>query len=117
VTFKELQRLVQSQSHANPEQVQAIQKLRRKEFWFWDRNKHKDQDRIYKGKCCFNHIIGLPTKDGIEKPLFEYEREIYWALLKPEYLNSRPRVEHSKTDIVLYPSKEKHIWIKKAYLD
>jgi hypothetical protein len=27
--------------------------------------------RVDKGECCFNHIIGLPRKDGIEKPLFD----------------------------------------------
>jgi len=26
------------------------------------------EDIKTKGNCCFNHIIGLSTKDGIEKP-------------------------------------------------
>jgi hypothetical protein len=27
-----------------------------------------------KGVCCFNHIIGLPTKEGMEKAIFDYEK-------------------------------------------
>ena len=46
------------------------------------------------GDCSFNHIIGLPQKDGDDKPLFDYERIIFDALV---------------TD-----SSNKHLWIKKA---
>lgn len=61
-------------------------------------------------------MIGLPTKDGIEKPLFDYEREIYFALLRPGYLNSYLSTNqlNIKRDNVLFPFKEKHLWIKKA---
>jgi len=41
--------------------------------------------------CCFNHIIGLPSKDGLEKPIFDYEKIIY------DFLDSN-----------------RHVWIKKA---
>ena len=27
--------------------------------------------------CCFNHIIDLPTKEGIEKAMFDYEKLLY----------------------------------------
>lgn len=49
------------------------------------------------GKCCFNHIIGLPEKDGETKPIFDYEMEIYKYLQK------------GRTD-----ESYKHLWIKKA---
>jgi hypothetical protein len=41
--------------------------------------------------CCFNHMIGLPEKDGIPQPLFDYELNLYkvWEQFK-------------------------HIWIKKS---
>jgi hypothetical protein len=58
VTFKELQKLVQSQS--GPEQSQLLQRLRDKPFWVWDPKQHKQEDIKTKGDCCFNHIIGLP---------------------------------------------------------
>ncbi len=38
------------------------------------------------GNCCFNHIIGLPQKNGSELPLFDYEKEVYQALRKSKYL-------------------------------
>ena len=30
----------------------------------------RQEDIRTKGDCCFNHIIGLPLKDKVEKPLF-----------------------------------------------
>jgi hypothetical protein len=49
-------------------------------------------------------------------PLFDYEGMLYRALLKPGYLNSYPSVK--QRDIpscnVMYPFKEKHLWVKKA---
>lgn len=72
-------------------------------FWIWDREKHekeydKIQSQLYSKKtgsdriaCCFNHVIRLPEKDGIPKPLFDYEQEIFDAIF-----------EH------------KHVWVKKA---
>ena len=42
-------------------------------------------------KCCFNHIIGLPVKDGNYKQIFDYEVEI-----------------------AKYLDQYKHIWLKKA---
>jgi late competence protein required for DNA uptake (superfamily II DNA/RNA helicase) len=48
------------------------------------------------GNCYFNHIIGLPQKDGIDKPLYEYERIIFDFL-----------VTHDD-------NANKHLWIKKA---
>jgi hypothetical protein len=98
VTFKELQKLVQSQS--GPEQNHLLLRLRDKPFWIWDPKQHKQQDIETNGDCCFNHIIGLPRKDGIEKSIFDYEKLLYDSLL------------------ILNPSKHnfkhKHLWIKKA---
>jgi hypothetical protein len=91
VTFKELQRSIQSQAQDNLQLNPALQKLTDRKFWFWDKSTHKEADRISKGDCCFNHIIGLPTKDGIETPMFDYEREMYFALTEPGYLNSHPK--------------------------
>ena len=36
--------------------------------------------------CCFNHVIGLPRKDGIEFPLFDYELQLFNALAKHKYI-------------------------------
>lgn len=74
VTFKDLQKLVQSQS--GPEQSQLLQSLRDKPFWIWDQRQHKQEDIKTKGDCCFNHLISLPRKDGIEKSIFDYDQSL-----------------------------------------
>jgi hypothetical protein len=58
VTFKDLQKLVQSHSGSGPEQDELLRRLRNKPFWIWDLKKHKQEDLRTKGDCCFNHIIG-----------------------------------------------------------
>ena len=101
MTFKDLQKLIQSQS--GPEQSQLSQRIRDKPFWVWDQSKHKQEDVKTKGDCCFNHIIGLPRKDGISKSIFDYEKLLYDSLLISEYYNP------SKHNF-----KDKHLWVKKA---
>jgi hypothetical protein len=88
VTFKDLQKAIQSQQSGPEQSLQLLQKLRDKPFWISDPSKHKEKDRSGKGICCFNHIIGLPKKDGKRKPMFDYEGIIYKALLQRGYLNS-----------------------------
>jgi hypothetical protein len=102
VTFKDLQKAIQSQQ-SGPEQSQLLLKLRDKPFWISDPSKHKEKDRSGKGECCFNHIVGLPRKDGIEKSIFDYEKLLFDSLLLPEFYNP------SKHNF-----KHKHLWVKKA---
>jgi hypothetical protein len=126
-----------SVSDSKPEFNQLLERIRvnaHGAFWYWHQGTHKDRDRTSKGDCCFNHIIGLPRKDGIEKPIFDYEREIFFGLVRPGYFNSRPRSysnsdenhhqypklntrpknQNYTVDNILHPFKEKHLWIKKA---
>ena len=72
-------------------------------FWYWDDRKHDYLYQKLNGFCCFNHIIGLPKKHGIELPLFPYEMEVYNALFNNSYANKN-------NDMKRY----KHVWIKKA---
>jgi len=39
-----------------------------------------------KAKCCFNHIIGLPLKDGVPQRIFDYEHELFDALQNHKYV-------------------------------
>jgi hypothetical protein len=48
---------------------------------------HKREDIRTNGDCCFNHIIGLPQKDGIDKPMYDYEKIIFDSLA--QHLNVR----------------------------
>ena len=72
--------------------------LRNKPFWIWSKEQHKHEYQRTNGKCCFNHICKCPVKNGIEFPLFDYQKGIYDLLLS-----------NSSNDI-----KAKHLWIKKA---
>ena len=38
---------------------------------------HQQEHIMTQGFCWFNHIIGLPSKEAIEKPIFGYERIMY----------------------------------------
>ena len=112
MTLRDLQRLISSQSdnHSSSPQELLFAKLRSKSFWLWDSTKHRELARTSKSGCCFNHIIGLPKKDGIEKPFFYYEKMLYQALTVPDYLNSMT----ARPGLAAYKFKEKHLWVKKA---
>jgi hypothetical protein len=97
VTFKDLKKRVSLElSH---KQSMFFERLQNKPFWIWNVDEHKRQDTRTNGYCCFNHIIGLPQKDGIDKPLYDCEKIIF------DYL-----VTHNGN---ADPSN-KHLWIKKA---
>jgi hypothetical protein len=92
VVFKDLQKLVAAQQkEITHKELFAV--LQDKPFWIWDKEQHKLEDINTDGDCCFNHIIGLPQKEGIDKPLYDYENIIYDTLSMQDH---------------------KHVWIKKA---
>ena len=96
----------------NPQKTQLsisdlIELARDKPFWIWDREKHYEQGVKTDDKCCFNHLVGLPRKDGIAKPLFDYEKLLYDSLLLPlipEYNNNN----HHHTSSRHNNFKDKH---------
>lgn len=95
MTIKDLQRIIQEhESSANDSAVMQdlMDELRDRPFYIWSKDKHKAASSSLaesKGYCCFNHIIGLPKKDGKEFPLFDYENIVYKALTQDSYLNNR----------------------------
>jgi hypothetical protein len=105
VTFKDLKKRVSildtTQEH------KAHEHLRDKPFWIWNAEEHKQEDARTKGNCCFNHIIGLPTKGKLEKPIFDYEKLLYDSLLT----NGRSNVLHHNHT---FNFKHKHLWVKKS---
>ena len=88
MTFKDLRKKIAVEQ---TRQQTRLFDLDDKPFWIWNIEEHKQQDIKTKGLCCFNHIVGLPTKNGIEKPLFDYQKLIFDSL-----------------------KDNKHLWIKKA---
>ncbi|HJT49857.1 MAG TPA: hypothetical protein VJ729_16880 [Nitrososphaeraceae archaeon] len=91
VVFKDLHKLVLQQQQANARN-DLYDRVINKQFWIWDEEQRKQEDINTDGDCCFNHIIGLPQKDGEDKPLYDYEQIIFDSL----------------------HGNNKHLWIKKA---
>ena len=104
MTFKDLKKIISSGcSTLEIQQTRLFDIFKDKPFWIWNIEEHKQEDVRTRGECCFNHIIGLPTKGKIEKPLFDYEKLLYDSLLVNEYSN-----------ILNHSFKHKHLWAKKA---
>jgi hypothetical protein len=95
LTFKDLKKKVSLQTMQL--QTKLFERLLNKPFWIWDQQQHKLKDIRTSGDCCFNHIIGLPHKDGIDKPLYGYRKIIFDSLV----------TQNGSTN-------NKHLWIKKA---
>ena len=88
VTFKDLRKRVCIEAQ---QQSRLFERL---PFWIWNIAEHKQKDVKTNGDCCFNHIIGLLQKDGVDKPFYNYQRVIYNPLVTQ--------------------NANKHLWIKKA---
>jgi hypothetical protein len=98
VTFKDLKKRVSLET--TTQQYRLFERLHNKPFWIWNIEEHKQEDIRTDGDCCFNHIIGLPQKDTVDKPLYDYQRMIFDSLVT-QYGNANL-------------SNNKHLWIKKA---
>jgi hypothetical protein len=106
IVFKDLQKLVSHSQHQLQKEntsKELFQRLQDKPFWIWDKQQHKQEDIRTNGDCCFNHIIGLPTKEGVEKAMFDYEKILYDSIF---FVNDV--LNHNHT------FKHKHLWVKKA---
>ena len=96
MTIKDLQKVIEEHESTNDSAAMQdlLNKLGGKSFYLWDKSK--------RGLKSFNDIIGLPTKNGIPQPLWDYQKMIYKALTIPNYINSKPAPElllsHSLTE-------------------
>jgi hypothetical protein len=85
LTWKDLKRFISDNNYNNEENedlqsAEHFRIFRDLPFWICNIEEHKQRDIANNGKCCFNHIIGLPKKDGIEKPIFDYEMQLVECL-------------------------------------
>ncbi len=94
MTFKDLRKRVTLET--TQQQAKFFERLLNKPFWIWDQKQHRQEDIRTNGYCCFNHIIYIPQKDGIDKPLYDYEKIIFDSLVTQN------------------GNANKHLWIKKA---
>jgi hypothetical protein len=103
LTFKDLKKRVTLE--VTEYHSKLSKSLVNKPFRIWATEEHKREDIRTNGDCCFNHIIGLPTKDRTEKPIYDYEKLLYDSLLGNQYFNVRT---------LTHNYKHKHLWVKKA---
>jgi hypothetical protein len=80
LTFKDLKKRVSLEATVQ-QQSKLFEICENKPFWIWNIEEHKQEDIRTNGGCCFNHIIGLPQKNGQDKPLYKYERIIFDSLV------------------------------------
>jgi hypothetical protein len=92
VIFKDVKKRINLE--VTQRQSRLYEKLYHTLFWIWNVDEHERADIRTDGYCCFNHIIGLPQKDGNYKPLYDYEQLIFNSLVTN--------------------NGNKHLWIKKA---
>ncbi len=86
MTFKDLQKIILQNNTITSSELDIFQGL---PFWIWDQEEHKRQDKISKGKCCFNHVLGLPRDNNDStkiNPLFDYQQTIYESLQSHRHL-------------------------------
>ncbi len=85
-----LDRIIKSyESQLGSTDVQQFELLKGLPFYEWKAT--SVQNDAQKSSISFNHAIGLPTKNGVAYPLFDYEQLVFDTL-----------------------QKHKHVWIKKA---
>jgi hypothetical protein len=80
LTFKDLEKKVSLEA-STQQKCRLTERQHNKPFWIWNVEEHKQQDVRTNGDCCFNHIIGLPEKDGVDKPFYDYEGIIFDSLV------------------------------------
>jgi hypothetical protein len=97
VTFKDLKKRVSLEA-TTQQRFRLTERLHNKPFWIWNSEEHRQEDIRTNGDCCLNHIIGLPQKNGVGKPLYDCEKIIL------DYLVTQNGNVNS--------SSNKHLWIK-----
>ena len=90
MTFKDLQKIIQiKQQNNNTTKSSDFNRFLNLRFWIWNQEEHRKQDILTKGKCCFNHVLGLPRNNNdLNKvnPLFDYQQTIYESLQNHRHL-------------------------------
>jgi hypothetical protein len=64
LTFKDLKKRVSLE--ITTQQSKLFVGLHYKPFWIWNVDEHKQEDVRTSGGCYFNHIIGLPQRNGVD---------------------------------------------------
>lgn len=65
-----------SVTNKNKSREEYFRQFRDKPFYIWDTEEHRREYNRTDRKCCYNHIIGLPRKQGKPYPLFDYQKRV-----------------------------------------
>jgi aromatic ring-cleaving dioxygenase len=103
MTFKDLAKKLEKASAEEAKRTKPPELPKDIPFWIWDMEQHRKEFTRTEAACCFNHFVGLPRKSGKPRPLYDYQKYVYDALLIPD--------SHNPTRD---PAKHKHLWVKKA---
>jgi Terminase RNaseH-like domain len=119
IAFKDLQKLIshsqQQQQQQSKRSKELFDRLRNKPFWIWNNiDEHRKTYFRTNGCCCFNHIIGLPTKEGMEKAMFDYEKLLYDSIFLVNDCCNVLNHDHDHNHNHNHAFKYKHLWVKKA---
>ncbi len=49
-------------------------------FWIWENYLHGSKFLKTNGRCCFNHLISLPSQVGTQYPIFDFQTIIFDTL-------------------------------------
>ena len=88
MTFKDLQKIIQIQNN-NLTKSSNFEIFKGLPFWMWDQSEHRRQDILAKGRCCHNHVLGLPRNNNNPDkvyPLFDYQQTIFDSLQDHRHL-------------------------------
>jgi hypothetical protein len=86
LTFKDLQKVVQSNTNGQKNPIELTLALQDKPFWIFDKEQHRQEYIRTNGKCCFWHAIGCPQKDGRDMPVLPYQKTLYEALQRNKHI-------------------------------
>jgi hypothetical protein len=103
---------IEIRSQLNNDKSNKLTLFRDLEFWIWDKAEHKKRFDSWlvvgsqngskdARRCCFQHAIGLPRRNGVPKPLFDYEKEIYDALQQTKYVWIKKATGLGVTELML----------------
>lgn len=78
-------------------------------FYVWNltHEKHDELAKHLNNRCCYNHLIGLPVKQGVKHHIYDYER-----LLFDELMKSKP--DNDVTATIIEKQQYKHLAVVMA---
>ena len=96
ILFRDLKKFVGEQR--SNDTAAAFAAFKGLPFWIWSKEAHREAYYTTDGRCCMQHVLGLPQKNGVDMPMFDYEKIIFDTLVNQEDGGANFR----------------HTWIKKA---